>query len=326
MRPISALRVAVVGAGVMGANHARVARQLPGAELVAVVDADEARAATVAGEGVHVAATIDALGRAVPVDLAVVALPTRLHADVAVELAGRGINLLVEKPLASTVPEAERIVTAAGAAGVTLAVGHIERFNPAVAELPRHLDDPVHVRATRISPYSPRIGDGVIHDLMIHDLDIVLSLAGPEATVVAVGGTARATRSESEDLASATVAFSSGLTASFETSRLAQQKVRLVEVTQPEAVVVADLVRQDLTIHRMSRHEYLSGDGVRYRQSSVMEIPFLETRGEPLALELGHVLDCVRTGAAPRVSGADGIRALALADRIAQTVHRGARR
>lgn len=319
------VRIAVVGAGVMGANHARIARSLRDAELVAVIDADLDRARSAAGPDVHVAPGIDELGTVVAVDLAVVAVPTPHHADVAVALAERGINLLVEKPLAGSILEAERIIAAAEAAGVVLAVGHIERFNAAVAELPRLVADPIHVRATRVSPYSARIGDGVIHDLMIHDLDIVLALAGPDAEVTSVAGTARSTRSANEDLASVTVAFSTGLTAAFETSRLAQQKVRTLEITQADAVVVADLVRQDVTIHRMSQHEYLSGDGVRYRQSSVLEIPFLEHRGEPLALELAHVAECVRTGAPPRVSGRDGVRALALADRIAAAVHRGDR-
>jgi predicted dehydrogenase len=232
------------------------------------------------------------------------------------------VNLLVEKPLAGSEAEAVRIIEAAERAGVMLAVGHIERFNPAVMELPRLLEDPRHITATRVSPYSPRILDGVIHDLMIHDIDIVASLAGDDAEVVALSGIARADRSASEDFAAANVVFSTGLTASFETSRLAQQKVRSIEVTQGESVVVADLVRQDITVHRMSRHEYLSGEGTRYRQSSVIEIPFLEARGEPLALELAHVIECVRTGTRPIVSGVEGLRAIRLADRLSAAVHR----
>ena len=110
-----------------------------------------------------------------------------------------------------------------------------------------------------------------------------------------------------------TVEFSTGLTAAFNTSRLGQQKIRTIEITQAESVVIADLVRQDVTVHRMSRHEYLSDEGTRYRQSSVVEIPFLETRGEPLALELQHFVDCIRTGDTPRVDGPTGARSVALA-------------
>ena len=157
---------------------------------------------------------------------------------------------------------------------------------------------------------------------MIHDLDIVCSLLGPDVTPVSVSGVGRAVRGVSEDLASANVTFSNGITATFNTSRLGQQKIRTIVVTQRESVILADLVRQDVTVHRMSRHEYLSDDGVRYRQSSVIEIPFLETRGEPLGLELQHVVNCVRDGAAPRVSGADAMRALALAEQISSAIRR----
>lgn len=313
------LRIGVIGVGVMGANHARVARQLRGAELAIVVDSDVERAKTLAGPtGAAVGRSIDeALGR---IDLAVVAVPTQAHVAVVEACLSAGVHVLVEKPIAGSVADGERLVAAAARAGVVLAVGHIERFNAAVAELPRLLDKPLHISATRVSPYSPRISDGVIHDLMIHDLDIVLSLAGPDASVVGTSGIARCTRGDTEDLAIATVTFDSGLTASFETSRIAQQKVRTLEITQDDSVVIADLVRQDITIHRMSRHEYLADDGVRYRQSSVVEVPFLDQRGEPLARELQDVVDAIVESRAPVVSGPDGVRAVALADQISATV------
>lgn len=314
------IRVAVIGAGIMGTNHARVARSLPGIELVAVVDADPERAK--AAVGPSEARALTDLTELPELDLAVVSVPTAHHLAVASYLAERGVHLLVEKPLAGSIAEATKIVEVAAAHGVLLAVGHIERFNSAVIELPRLLDAPRHIRAARISPYSPRISDGVIHDLMIHDLDIVLSLAGPCASVTHVGGIARRDRSPSDDLANVTVLFSTGLTAMFETSRLGQQKVRTIEVVQDDNVVMADLVRQDITVHRMSRDEYLTDEGTRYRQSSVIEIPFLESRGEPLALEVAHVAECVRRGEPPRVTGEQGLRAIELADRIAVSVHR----
>ena len=210
------------------------------------------------------------------------------------------------------VDDAQRIVDAAHAHSVVLAVGHIERFNAAVAELPRPLDRPIHIEASRISPYSARVPDGVIFDLMIHDLDIVCSLAGPDAEVSRISGIARSMKGATEDIASVIVEFSTGLTATFNTSRLGQQKIRTIEITQAESVVIADLVRQDVTIHRMNHSEYLSDEGTRYRQASVIEIPFLETRGEPLA-ELAHFIDCIRNGTTPRVDGAAGIRAVDLA-------------
>ncbi len=313
------LRLAVVGAGIMGTNHARVAKQLPGVELVAVVDQDLARAQAACGSSTARAVTDldEIVGQ---IDAAVVAVPTQFHVDVALRLARAGVHLLVEKPLAPTVADAEAIVAACAAAGVTLAVGHIERFNAAISELHRLLDQPVHFEASRIGSYSPRISDGVIFDLMIHDLDIVLSLLGDDVSVEHISGVARAVRSATEDLAAVTIGFSNGVTAAFNTSRLGQQKIRRLEITQLESSIVADLLRRDVTIHRMTQQEYLSDEGTRYRQSSVTEIPFLDVSGEPLQLELSHFVDCVRTGDNPRVDGRAGLRALDLASRVVASV------
>lgn len=305
----------------MGTNHARVARQLRDAELVAVVDTDAERARAAARPtGARTATAIDEIVG--EVDLAVVALPTRFHLEAAEQLASAGVHLLVEKPLAGNVADARHIIDICDKHGVTLSVGHVERFNAAVTALPTFLDSPVHIEASRISPYSARIPDGVIFDLMIHDLDIVSWLAGDDATVVDVAGIARSVRGETEDLVTATVTFSTGLTAAFNTSRLGQQKTRLIEITQDASVITADLVRQDVTIYRMSHHEYLAEEGTRYRQSSVVEIPFLEDRGEPLLRELQHLVDCVRQGATPMVTGAHGLRALELADAVNKAVRR----
>lgn len=308
-RPV---RFAVVGAGIMGSNHARALKTLAGADLVAVVDADTQRAvAATHGSAARAYGHLDEVD--VPIDAAIVALPTPQHLEAAQELAGRGVHLLVEKPIALNLEEADELLAAVSRSGVCLAVGHIERFNAAVCELPSLLDEPIHIEASRISPYSPRVTDGVILDLMIHDLDIVCALVGTDATVQSVSGVARCVRGSTEDLASVVVEFSTGLTAAFNTSRLGQQKVRTIEITQAESVVLADLVRQDITIHKMTRHEYLSNEGARYRQSSVIEIPFIEVRGEPLHRQLAAFVDNIRHGTSPQVDGAAGRRALELA-------------
>lgn len=318
---MSDVRIAVIGAGVMGGNHARVARNVTGGQLTAVVDQDIARAtALTVGSG---ARAVSDVGDVIDdFDLAVVAVPTRRHHDLAAMLLEAGKHLLVEKPIAASSDEAIDMIRRSESAGRHLAVGHIERFNAAVRELPGLLDQPIHIRATRVSPYSPRISDGVVHDLMIHDLDILLSLVAPDDVVTSVSGTARSIHGDTEDVAHVSLSFASGLTASLETSRIAQQKVRLIEVTQADSVVVADLVRQDLTVHRMSRHEYLSDDGVRYRQSSVLEIPFIDQRGEPLLRELEDVVGAVRDNRPPTVTGHDGLRALELADRVSASLVR----
>lgn len=304
------LRLAVVGTGIMGANHARISTQLIGAELVAVVDPVLERAERLAEA--YDARAFTGVGDIIGlVDIAVVATPTELHHDIALELMNGGIDVLVEKPIASTIEEAEDLVAASRRLARTLTVGHVERFNPAVLELDNLIDRPIHVTANRVGPYSPRVSVGVVLDLMIHDLEIVLHLM--KSPVTDVRAVTTRIRAESEDLASVVLRFESGSTASLTASRLGQQKIRELTITQPDNFISVDLLRQDVTINRVDHSEYLSSEGARYRQTGVVEIPFLEHRGEPLALELMEFVDAVTTGREPRVTGQNGLDALRLA-------------
>lgn len=308
------LSLAIVGAGIMGTSHARVAMGLRDADVTVIVDPDPERGQTLAtATGARyerrVGAVLD------DVAAAVLAVPTDFHHEIGLELIEAGISVLIEKPLASTVPDACALVGAAEARGVTLMVGHVERFNPAVLELDRLLTDVVHFAAVRISPFSPRVRDGVVLDLMIHDLDILLGLA--RTPVVSVQAVRRCLRSEAaEDLASALLVFENGMTANLTASRIGQQKIRDLFITQAESFVTVDLVRQDVSINRVAHAEFLSSAGAAYHQSGVVEIPYLEHHGEPLFLELQHFVHCVLTGRTPRVSGADGVAALRLVARV----------
>ena len=307
------LRLGIVGAGIMGANHARLARAVRDATLTVVVDPDARRAQQLAAAvGADVASDID--GVADRIDAAVVAVPSDLHHDIALELMKAGIHVLVEKPLATTIADAEALAEAADRNGVALMVGHVERFNPAVLELDHLLADVVHIAAARISPYSPRIREDVITDLMIHDLDVVRSIAGCGVTDVECMATP--VRSDAADLASALLRFENGMTANLTASRVGQQKIRELRITQPDRYVTVDLVRQDVTINRVEHSEFLSAEGARYRQSGVVEIPFLEHQGEPLLLELQEFVRAVSSGTAPRVTAADGVEALRLVARV----------
>lgn len=307
------LKLAIVGAGVMGANHARIARSVPGVEIAYVVDPDLARAERAAATSGARATTDlgEVLGK---VDCAVVASPSSFHEEHGLALIGHGTHVLVEKPVAVSVEAGRRLVDAAADAGVVLQVGHVERFNPAVLELDRLAGDVLHIEAARIGPYSNRVEVGVVLDLMIHDLDIVLSLAGSDP--VDVFAAARRTRSATEDLVSALVTFENGVSAALTASRIGQNKIRTLSLTREKDFVAVDLLRQDVTIHRVDHSEYLSDEGTRYRQTGVVELPFLEHRGEPLYLELSHFAEAVRNGTEPRVSGRDGLRALDLAIRV----------
>ncbi len=307
------LKFAVVGAGVMGTNHVRVLRAVPDAEVTHVVDPDQERAERVATASGAKAVTdlAEVLGE---VDCAVVASPSSQHEEHAGALLQSGVHVLVEKPIATAPDAAARLIALAEDRGMVLQVGHVERFNPAVMELDRLRNGAVHVEATRVGPYSARVEVGVVLDLMIHDLDIVLAIA--QSDPVEVHATAQCTRSATEDLASALIRFENGMSAALTASRIGQNKIRNLSITRVEDFVAVDLLRQDVTIHRVDHSEYLSDEGTRYRQTGVVEMPFLENRGEPLFLELAHFAQAVRTGATPRVTGRDGLRALELALRV----------
>ncbi len=312
-------RLAVVGAGIMGANHARVLSTLPGAELQVVVDPDEARGNALAESvGAQWAPSVDTVAETC--DAAVVATTSESHAEIGVALLEAGVDLLVEKPIATSVEDADRLIKAAGAGDRVLMVGHIERFNPAVLELDRIVTEPLHLVLTRLSPFSPRVTADVVLDLMIHDLELAVALAGSD--VIEVEAIGRRERTAELDLCSALLRFRNGVTATVTASRIGQTKVRSIEVTQRSNFVVVDLVRQDVTVHRVDHTEFLAEGGAGYRQTGVVEIPFLEHRGEPLALELRHFLHCVRSRETPRVSGADGRRALELALAVAAAAAR----
>ena len=304
------IRVAVAGAGVMGANHARVLGSLPECVVIAVVDDDEVRGKAVAalGGGEHLM-SIDALPD--DVDAVVLATPTDTHEDLGLRLLERGFDLLIEKPIAPTAELAQRLVEAAERSDRVLMVGHIERFNPAFVELQRFLDEPLHLDFTRVGPYSPRSRTDVVVDLMIHDLDLALTIA--DSPVASMSATGRVIMGDTLDLANALLVFESGLTATMTASRVAQTKVRKIDVTQQASFATADLVRQDVTIHRLHHSEFLSNGIPMYRQSGLVEIPYLEQRGEPLTAELRHFLACVRDRSRPLIGAPEALGALELA-------------
>lgn len=309
------LQLAVVGAGVMGANHCRIAASLPGVSLVGVVDADHDRAeAASAAGGCRGFGSIDELLESTPVDAVIIAVPTALHSELTHRALGAGLHVLIEKPIAATVAEAEAMTAAAEAADRILMVGHVERFNPVVMEAFKYLEDPLHIEINRVGPFSARVQDNVVADLMIHDLDIVRAISGSE--VASVSGVGRRFRTDGVDLATAHLVFENGMTATVTASRLGQQKVRQIGITQKESYLSVDLVRQDISLHRVAHVEYLAEGGTRYRQTGVVEIPFVEARGEPLALEQQEFVAAIRDGRQPLVDGRQGVAALELVARV----------
>jgi UDP-N-acetylglucosamine 3-dehydrogenase len=307
------VRLAIVGAGMMGSRHARVARAIPAAEVVVVVDQDEYKGRKLAEHvGAAYMRSVDALPGAV--DAAIVAVPTEAHAQIGAVLLENGLDVLVEKPIAATVEEAKGLVAAAEAHDRILMVGHVERFNPAVIELPRHISGLIHIDVRRVGPFTPRILTSVALDLMIHDIDLASWLAGSQPEVISA--MTHQVRSDTEDIAACILAFSTGVSAVLTASRASHSKERKIELTQRDNVVIADLIRQQVTVHRLQHAEFVDERGSMYRQTGVIEIPYLEQQGEPLVLEQRHFLDCVLAHTQPAVSGRDGLAALDTAIRI----------
>lgn len=307
------VRLGIVGAGIMGASHARVARTIPDVQVAVVVDCDRDKGQRLAA---HVRASYAASLDELPgqVDAAIIAVPTEAHAGIALRLMESGLDVLIEKPIASTVEEAESLIEIAEKHDRILMVGHVERFNPAVLELSRYVNGLIHIDIRRVGPFSSRVSSGVVLDLMIHDIDLARMLTGSE--VKEILAMARRVRSATEDLATCSLTFANGLSATLTASRIGQAKRRQVELTQRENCVVADLIRQQVTVHRVEHAEFVDDRGARYRQSGIIEIPYLEHQGEPLALEQRHFVDCVLSRSQPIVSGHDGLTTLETALRI----------
>ena len=305
------LRVGVVGVGAMGANHARVYDELPGAELVGVADADSERADRVATKRDTDAPDVSTLLETV--DAVSVAVPTHAHADVIDECIDAGVHALVEKPFVADPEEGRSLASRARRRGVTLQVGHVERFNPVVDVLGDVVadSDVVGLEARRLGPPVDRDGnDSVVVDLMIHDIDVVTSLVDAPVVGVSAEGTREGRH------ATATLRFGDDTVVTLTASRLTQRKIRRLDVIADDCFVTADYLDQSVDIYRRSIPEYVRNDGdVRYRHESVVERPMVQT-GEPLKRELDSFLDAVREGTDPVVTPEQGIEALELARRI----------
>jgi predicted dehydrogenase len=327
------LRVAVVGAGHLGRFHARIYAENPQAELVAVVDPNGARAREVAAEAGGCRALEDAAELPSDLDAVSIAVPTALHAQVAVPLLERGIPALIEKPLAATLEDADRILAAAKRGRAIVAVGHVERFQPGLRKVREMGLRPRFIECHRLAPFSFRSLDvGVVHDLMIHDLDLVLDLVGSKvASFDAAGG---AILTEREDLASVRLVFENGARANVTASRASLSPMRRFRMFSAEGYVSLDFVKNYGLVVRKGPEWETGRKALREMEpamlalqkdwitTKVLKVDELDLGGEqrPLQAELSSFLETVREGKEPEVSGEDGRRALELAERIAADI------
>lgn len=328
------LKVAVIGVGHLGKFHAKIYRENPRAELVAVVDPNGATARELATElgckALEDASELAALG---DLDAVSIAVPTALHARVAIPLLERGIPCLIEKPLASNMQEAEAILAAAKRGKTHAAVGHVERFQPGLRKVREMHLSPRFIECHRLAPFSFRSLDvGVVHDLMIHDLDLVLDLVGSEVESLDAAGGAILT--DKEDLASVRLVFANGARANVTASRASMSPMRRFRMFSSEGYVSLDFTKNYGLIVRKGPEWETGRAALRemnpmvlamqkdWITSKVLTVNELDLSGHerPLQAELDSFLRSVQEGREPEVSGLAGARALELADRIAAQI------
>ncbi len=300
---VSRLKAGVIGVGHLGRFHARIYNEMEDVQLAGVADSDLSVSRAVAGElGVPAFGSAEELLDS-GIDLVSLATPTVTHADLGELVLGRDCHLLVEKPLASSLEESDRLIDAAAGAGKILQVGHLERFNPAYRSLSRKLSRPLFIEAHRLGAFTARSVDvDVVLDLMIHDLDLVLSMDTSGLRQVDASGVAILTRKV--DIASARLTFNSGCVANITASRVSADKVRKFRIFQQDAYFSLDLQEQTV------QHVYLSlGGGLPGIVRDNLEV----SGTQPLQAEIRGFVDAVRDGGPPLVSGQDGRNAMELA-------------
>ena len=292
------VHVAVVGAGQFGRNHLRVVSSLPNAKLVAICDADPARAKAAAEEfGVPAVELSNLVGLA---DAAIVAVPTSAHAGIGCALLNAGLDVLMEKPIASSLEEAQQLIDAADRNSRILQIGHLERFNPAVQAVTKRITTPLFFEIHRMSLFSPRSLDvDVVLDLMIHDLDIVLSMVGSLPEEVRAAGIR--ILSEKVDIANVRLAFPGGCVANITASRVSTEKVRKMRLFQPHQYISLDYQKQEAVAFSVSPAQQIGFEA------------FAIEKNEPLKEEVAAFIDSVVTRAQPLVDGAQGSKALLVA-------------
>ena len=300
------LRVGVVGVGHLGQHHARILASLPDVELVAVVDTNKARAEEIAAANntQPLVNAADLLGR---VDAVSIAVPTEHHVSVALPFLEAGVAALVEKPMARTLAEADVLVDAARTSRTLLAAGHTERFNPAVAAAVPHLANPRFIEVHRLGAFPERSLDiDVVFDVMIHDLDVVLSIVNADVeSIEAVGVPVLTNR---VDIANARIRFANGCIANITASRISRDRVRKIRFFQPSAYLSIDYAAQKVELWRL-----LTGKGP---MPSIDGGELQVSDEEPLKRELEDFVDACRSKRPPLVTGEQGRRALALAQQI----------
>jgi virulence factor len=317
--PLRPIRVGVIGVGNMGQHHVRVFSSMKDVELVGVADINFERGLETASK--YKARFFEDYADLLPlVDAVCIAVPTRMHYAVGISCLLAGVHVLIEKPIAASLSEAESLVNAAAESGCILQVGHIERFNPVFQELSKVLktEKVLALEAHRMSPYSNRANDvSVVLDLMIHDIDLLLDLAAAPVVKLTANGT-RSPDSVYLDYVTATLGFANGVVATLTASKITHRKTRNIIAHCQNSLTEADFLKNEILIHRhtAANPNTANRQGL-YKQDGLIEKVYTSNI-EPLRAELDHFVNCVRGGNPPSVGGEQALKALRLASLIEQ--------
>ena len=317
-------RIGTIGAGSLGYHHVRLLRDLPGATFVGFVESRPERAAQVAAElGVTAFDSVEALVERV--DAVTIAVPTPAHYEVARVPLARGCHVLLEKPMAATLAEADELLSLAHASGALIQTGHVERFNRAIRAALPYIDAPRFIESDRLAPFNPRGSDvAVVLDLMIHDIDLVLSLVGGHVSQLHAVGVPVLT--PSVDIANARLVFDSGAVANITASRVSRERLRKIRIFQQSGYLSLDLGQGNGEFYRLRRDVDLGALAKAPLELAafVERVPLEAPEGEPLRLEFESFLAAVQGRQAVEVSGQAGREALAVALQIVSEIERGA--
>ncbi len=300
------VKIGVIGVGHLGQHHARLLTEIEGAKLVGICDVNEAGRELAEKYSVPFYNDYRELeGR---VDAVTVVVPTVLHHEIARYFLERNVHTFIEKPCTKTLDEANDLVSLAGKKQLTLQVGHVERFNAAILKLQSLCESPRFIECQRMGPFSPRVQDvGVVQDLMIHDIDIVLSLVrSPIKHIDAVG---IPVLTDNEDIANAHIVFENGCIANLTASRISEERIRKLRIFELDKYCSLDYANQAITMRRKSNLE-----------EKIIREELEVHKAEPLRLELGHFITCIKERKKPLVTIEDGKNALEVAVEILEQV------
>jgi predicted dehydrogenase len=309
---VKEIKVGVIGVGYFGQFHAEKYAKMEGVELVGVVDVDASRAREIA-KRYRTQAFLQYTDLLQKVQAVSIAVPTPFHYSITKECFLQGIDVLLEKPISSTIEEADELIRLAKSKGLILQVGHLERFNGALSGIQASVQHPWFIESHRLGPFSGRGAEvDVVLDLMVHDLDIVLTLVDSTVTQFQAVGFPILTRTS--DIANARIEFENGCTASLTANRVSEEKIRKTRILQPDGILSIDYLSQRLFLSKKAA----SPGGERIPEMVTEEIPVKKI--DLLEAEIQSFLRCVRNRKGPRVSGSDGKRALELALQIVRKI------